>query len=308
MILFLIALLSMIFLFSLPLLIERQRDRRILRTILIPLTVILLLASLIVTIPTGFVGIPVMFGRVQNESMDAGLHLTPPWVSVVKMDNREQRIQFSTAAFSKDIQEVRLSGSVNIMLAKAAAPDLYSNVGTRYTDTLVMPQIMESLKSSVSKRSAEELIADRDALSTSVKLDLEAALTSYGITVTSVAIEDIDFTDSYTDAVEAKQVAAQELLRATTLQNQMTMEAQNAAERTKIAAEAEAAVARTKADAEAYAIAAKAKAEAEANKAIEESLTMDILQYMLVNRWDGKLPSFYTGDGIGIPEIQLNME
>ena len=85
------------------------------------------------------------------------------------------------------------------------------------------------------------------------------------------------------------------------------MEAQQAAERQKIAAQAEAEVAKTKADAEAYAVRAKAEAEAEANKKINESLTRDLIDYTQVQTWDGKLPTFVGGDS-SIPIFNIETE
>ena len=113
----------------------------------------------------------------------------------------------------------------------------------------------------------------------------------------SVNIENIDFTDAFTDAVEAKQVAAQRKLQAEIEQSQKTMETQQAAERQKINAEAEAAVAKINADAEAYATKVRSEAEAEANRLIAESLTKELISFNEVKAWNGQLPTFVSGEG-----------
>lgn len=86
---------------------------------------------------------------------------------------------------------------------------------------------------------------------------------AYGIEIISVSIEDIDFTDVFTDAVEAKQVAEQSKLQAEIEEAQKTMIAQQEAERAQIQANANAEVAKINADAEAYAVKVAAEAEAE---------------------------------------------
>ena len=118
----------------------------------------------------------------------------------------------------------------------------------------------------------------------------------------TISIENIDFTDQYEAALEAKQVATQEKQRAKTLQEQQTMEAEQAAARDRIKAQAEAEVRQINADAEAYAIKTKAAAEAEANKQINASLTTELIDYTKVNKWDGKLPTF---NGAATPIINM---
>ena len=107
----------------------------------------------------------------------------------------------------------------------------------------------------------------------------------------SAAIEDMDFTDAFTNAVEAKQVAAQNKLQAEIEQAQKIMEQEAAAEMAVIQAEAAAQVAKTEADAKAYA----GQKEAEAKKALEKSITQELLDYYYILQWNGKLPDTYVG-------------
>ena len=121
--------------------------------------------------------------------------------------------------------------------------------------------------------------ANRQKLSESIRDGLSEELKSYGINVISLSIENLDFTDAFTDAVEAKQVAAQRKLQAEIEQAQMTMETQQQAERQRINAEAAANVAKINADADAYATKVRSEAEAEANKKIAESLTDNLIRF-----------------------------
>lgn len=260
------------------------------------------------SVPTGYTGILTTFGRVENETMEAGFHLKAPWQSIVKMNNQEQRKSFTLEAFSSDIQQVNVSGSINYNIDKTTAMTLYREVGTAYADTLIIPRLYENTKAVFSHYKAEELISNRDALSDEIRDMMIADMKGYGVNVLSISIEDVDFTDAFTTAVEAKQVASQNKLKAETEQEQQTMEARAAAERRQIEAEAQAEVERINADAEAYRIKTQSEAEAEANKKIAESLSEQLIEYNYANSWNGQLPSTFVGDGDAIPVIQTSGE
>ena len=149
-------------------------------------------------------------------------------------------------------------------------------------------------------------MANRQKLSEDIRDGLYKELTDYGINVISLSIENLDFTDAFTDAVEAKQVAAQRKLQAEIEQAQMTMETQQQAERQRINAEAAANVAKINADADAYATKVRSEAEAEANKKIAESLTENLIRFTEAKSWDGKLPTYMAGEGTTtVPVLQM---
>lgn len=287
---------------------DRSGMRTAIRTIAVVLTVICLVCSAVTYIPTGYTGIVTTFGKVHGSTLDAGISFKAPWDSVIRMDNREQRVKFELEAFSKDIQEVNIKGSVNLNIDKATAMNLYREVGTGYLEVLVAPRVQEDVKAITSKYTAEELIANRNTLSDSICELLREDLSVNGVNVISIAIENIDFTDAFTDAVEAKQVATQEKQRAQTQQEQQTMEAEKAAQRKKIEAEASAEVVKIKADAEAYEIKTKAEAEAEANKKIANTITDELIDYTKVQLWNGELPNTYVGSDNAMSIIQAEAD
>ena len=274
---------------------------------LIVIAVIVIASTCTAVVPTGYTGILTTFGRVADYTLDAGFHFKSPFQNVTLMDNREQKTAFTTMAFSSDIQQVDVQGSINYNINKQTAMNLFKDVGVGYYNTLVNPRMQENLKAVFSKYTAEELISSRDKLSVEIREALSREMNSYGINIISVSIENIDFTDAFTEAVEAKQVAQQSKLKAEIEQAQQTHEAQQQAERQKIAAEAEANVQKIEADAAAYAIRTKAEAEAEANRLVAESLTDELLQYTEINQWDGQLPTYMAGgDATTVPVLDLS--
>lgn len=270
------------------------------------LALVLIGFSCISYVPTGYTGIVTTFGKVHDVTLDAGINFHAPWDNVITMDNREQRVSFEMQAFSSDIQEVSIRGSVNLNIDKKTAMNLYREVGTNYLNILVTPRISEEIKSVISKYTAEGLITNRNNLSIEMLSLLKDALAAQGINILSVAVEDVDFSDAFTNAVEAKQVATQEKQKAQTEQEQKTMEAQQAAERKKIEASAAAEVQKIEADAAAYAVRVQAEAQAEANTKLSTSITEELIKYNYVQTWDGKLPTVSTDNAmsiINIPEI-----
>ncbi|MER2056140.1 MAG: SPFH domain-containing protein, partial [Clostridia bacterium] len=261
------------------------------------------------TVETGYTGIVTTFGKVEDVTLEAGLHFKSPFQQIIAMDNREQKTSFTTEAFSSDIQQVDITGSINYAINKSTAMNLFKEVGTDYFNKLVYPRMLEITKGVFSKYSAENLVANREKLSQDIRDGLFEELKDYGINVISLSIENLDFTDAFTDAVEAKQVAAQRKLQAEIEQAQMTMETQQQAERQRINAEAAANVAKINADAEAYATKVRSEAEAEANKMIAESLTENLIRFNEVKNWDGKLPTFMAGEGTStIPVLQMGTD
>lgn len=260
-------------------------------------------------IPTGYTAIVTTFGKVSDNTLEAGFHVKSPFQKITLMDNREQKRTFVTEAFSSDIQQVDINGSVNYAINKSTAMTLFKEVGVDYFDKLVYPRMLEITKGVFSKYTAENLVAYRQVLSETILKDLGEELEPYGINIISISIENIDFTDAFTDAVEAKQVAAQKKLQAEIEQSQKTMETQQQAERQKIQAQAEADVAKINADADAYAVKVRAEAEAEANKEIAESLTMELIEFNTIKQWNGELPTYVSGEGsTTLPILNLESE
>ncbi len=256
----------------------------------------------VATVPTGHTGVLTTFGKVENRTLDAGLNTKAPWQSVVNMDNRVQKINTDLSCFSSDIQEVSVSYTLNYQIDKANAQEIYKTVGKEYFNTVIVPNIAEAVKLVTARYTAEELISSRAELANSIEEVLTESLERFNIQVVSAAIEDMDFTDAFTNAVEAKQVAAQNKLQAEIEQAQKVMEQEAAAEMAVIKAEAEAKTAKIQAEAdlEVAKINADAKLytaekEADANKAIAASITDELLNYRYVENWNGILPSTYVG-------------
>ena len=257
------------------------------------------------TVPTGSTGIVTTFGRIENITLDAGIHFMLPWKKVVNMDNRTQKQSIEMPCFSSDIQEVNVIYTVNYQINKANAQEIYRTIGKEYFDKIVMPKALEAVKSVFAKYTAEALVESRANLSKEIEAILVDDLSKQNIQITATSIENIDFTDAFTNAVEAKQVAEQNKLKAQTEQAQATLEAQAQAERQviKAQADADASILAAKADAEVAKISSdsalyQGEKEASILQRVGEQLAKypDLVKYKYIEGWDGKMPQTILGN------------
>lgn len=287
---------------------KKMRSLVIVGVVVLVLLILIATFSPFVTVPTGHTGVVVAMGRVADNVLAEGLNFKLPWQNVIMIDNRAQKASLELQAFSSDIQQVDVACSINYSVDRETSQNLYKNVGVTYYSTVMMPRILENVKAVFSKYTAENLIVTRELLSDQIESLLSPELKAYGIELLSVAIENVDFTDAFTDAVENKQVAEQTKLKTQIQQSEMLMVEQTTAERAIIAANAEAEVAKIDADAKAYAREVEAQAEAEANAKIAASITPELIDYMQINRWDGALPKIMSGDEGFMPLVNMEIE
>ncbi len=257
--------------------------------------VLLILASCYTSVPTGHTGVVTTFGSVEDYTLEAGIHFKLPWQEIIKMDNRVQKSTQEMKCFSSDIQEVSMTYTVNYQISKQDAMTIYKTIGTGYYDTVIAPCITESVKIVAAQYSAEALVSSRSKMASEIETVLEEKLRAYNIELVGTSIENMDFTDAFTDAVEAKQVAEQNKLRAETEAEQKVIEANAAAEIKKV-----------EADADAYELKTRAEAEAEANRKIAESLTDALIAYTYAEHWNGELPTFMTGENGMLPMFDMS--
>ena len=280
------------------------------------LLLVILVADCFATVPVGSTGILLTFGKVEEgKALSEGLHVKLPLVQrIVPMDNRVQKLELNTEAFSKDIQTVSATLAVNYRLQEEKSFAIYKTHGTQYEQNIIVPAAHEVLKSVCAQYTAEELISKRAESSDMMRDELDAKLSGMGITVTDFNIIDFDFSDEFINAVEAKQVAEQVKKKAATENETAIAQAerekqvsikQSEAEAERVRIEAEAQAQSTLIAAQAQADAVKLAADAEAYRMQSEGryVTAPLIDKILAENWDGKLPSVVGGDVKGILDV-----
>ena len=257
-------------------------------------------------VPTASVGVVTRFGKIEKETLNPGFHMKGWFDRINVMSTKTQKYTVETAAFSSDIQQVNVKLTFNYNVDRINAPALFETVGKSYESMLIQPRLIENVKVVFARYNAENLLVNRGTLSTEICELMKEDLIEFGINASGVAIEDIDFSDAFTNAVEAKQVATQEALTAKTEQEKLTMQAEAEAKRKKVEAEAKAEIAKLEADSKAYAVQVEAAAEAEANKKIAASLSDQLIEYRYTESWNGELPGTFIGSSETLPIINID--
>lgn len=255
--------------------------------------VIMLLLTSFYNVDTGQVGIVKRFGKV-IAIKEEGLNFKFPLIDkVYKMNVREQTLKFSyegdnndapaISASTKDMQTVLVSVTVSDIVSDPMK--LYRAFTGNHVRSMMVPRVKDAVQSQVARYTIEEFIAKRDQLSKDIYNDLENTFAGYGVTLTNVSIIDHDFSDDYEKAVEAKKIAEQQVEEERQKQQKLIVEQENKVKLAELEVE-------------------KKKLEAEANKIVTDSLSKEILQKQMIEKWDGKLP-YVTGgsDTILSPEM-----
>ena len=275
-------------------------NKKIIVTVIVILLAIIVIANCVTIVQPGHTGVVVTLGKVNETVLQEGLHFKIPFVqNVVMIDNRITKLEVDTEAFSSDLQTVDTRLAINYRVDTSKSYSIYKNIGAGYEAVLVEPAVNEVLKAIVAQYSAEESVTNRTLISTGLVEGLNEKLNDIGLYVTDVNIINFEFSEAYITAIEEKQVAQQELLKAET------------EKQTKITnAEAEAEAMKVKAEGEAEALKITASAEAEANATIAESLTEELIRYQKVDRWNGELPKVTGGSGtfMDVSDIMTDAE
>jgi regulator of protease activity HflC (stomatin/prohibitin superfamily) len=255
------------------------------------IVIIVIMAESIVIVEAGHRGVVLYLGAVENRVLGEGVHFIAPFLEqVVPMEVRTQKFQAEASAASNDLQEVQTVIAVNYRIDPTEANKIYQTLGVNYGDRVISPTIQESVKASVAKFNAEDLITKRETAKSVIANAIRSTLAANDIQTQNVFITDFKFSDAFASQIEQKVVAFQKYL--TELNNLRS-----------VSVVANQSVAQ--AEGQARATAAKATGESQAIKIITSQLreSPEYLQWQAISKWNGQMP-YAVGTG-GLPFFQL---
>ena len=249
------------------------------------------------TVNTGELAVVKHLGKI-TDVREAGTNFDLWFVNKYeKYDTKVQNVDITTAAYSSDAQTMDIAMTLQYQIMSDKVLDIAKQYGSlQALQTRIQSIAVEKTKAVLSSHKAMDIIADRASISPAVEDAIKTAVgEEYFVSVTTVVLTNIDFSDAFEQAVEDKMIAEQAKLKADYENEKKVAQAEAEAAAKLKAAEAEIEIA--KAEAEALKIAAEA--EAAANKTISESLTGTILEKIYADKWDGELPDVIgSGDYI----------
>lgn len=220
-------------------------------------------------------GIKITLGEVQQESYGEGLHLIFPFIQKFRtMDVKTQKNTYTTAVYTKDIQQAQITYVINYNVQPDKVNKLFQEVGMDYPSTIMMPVVEGTIKDIIGKWNAQDLIANREKATGDILFKLQSQLSDNYINVTDFQMTEINYSAVFERAIESKVTAEQEALKA----KNKTVQVEEEAKQKVIAAEAEA---------KSMAIRARALSQ---NKSL--------VQYEAVQKWDGKMPQYMLGNSV----------
>ena len=263
--------------------------------IIIAVAAVIVAASSVAIVPAGHTGVVLTLGKVSNNSYQEGFHLKAPFFQQIEiMSNKIQVYETGATAVSKDLQSVSSNIAVNYKIGYESSANIFQKIGRDYQSIILMPAVQESMKSVTARYTAEQLITERAIVGEEIKSTLENKVSEYGIIIEKFNIVNFDFSAEFNQAIEAKQVAEQNLIKTKTEQEQAIVIAEAEAKKKKIAAEASAAATLT-----------EANAQAEANNLLNNSLTELIIKYEQISKWNGELPKVMS-DASSLIDVGLS--
>ncbi|MEG4057270.1 MULTISPECIES: prohibitin family protein [unclassified Microcoleus] len=232
-----------------------------------------ILSKFFVIVNAGERGVVMQFGKVQEQVLGEGIHVIVPTVySVKKLSVRVQKQESSAEASSKDLQDVFTDVALNWHIIPEEANAIFQQIGDEkeVVARIIEPAVEEVLKAVMAKYTAEEIITKRGEVKAAVDDSLTLRLVTYHIAVDDISLVHVHFSERFSEAVEAKQIAEQEAKTGEFLA-------------LKAVKQAEAKV-------------NLAKGEAEVQRLLRDNLTPELLERQAIKKWDGKLPVI-VGDG-----------
>jgi prohibitin 1 len=235
-----------------------------------------------VIVNAGERGVVMSFGEVQERVLTEGIHPILPIANTVKiLSVRVQKHQFPTQAASRDLQDVFADVALNWHIEPTKANMVFQQIGdeNQVVQRIINPAVEEVLKAVMAKYTAEEIITKRGEVKAGVDETLTQRLANYQIAVDDISLVNVHFSERFSEAVEAKQIAEQEAKRAEFIAQKASVEAEAEINR--------------------------ARGQAESQRLVRETLTPELLQKLAIEKWDGKFPTVLGGNG-ALPFVNID--
>lgn len=220
------------------------------------------------TVDAGVVGVKTQWGKIVGGPVDPGLTwVNPIGGDLVKYDCREQRLDLRMDTYTKDVQTAQMSITVTYSLDRSKIAELHSEYGRAYAERIITPTVVGIVKDVIGQWEADKLINGREQATREIRQQVADKLAQTPVRLGMIVLSNIDYSDVFEKAIEAKQVAMQRAIESQNKTRQIEEEA-----RQKVIS---------------------AKAEAESMQIRGDALKANpaLVPLEAVQKWDGKAPA-----------------
>ena len=181
---------------------------------------IALLSSFFV-VPAGQVGVVTTLGKVSDTPRMPGLNFKIPFLQSAHLFNvRTQVVPEDFSTLTKDLQVIEAKATVKYAMKPSEAPRVYSTIATDNSEIyarIIQPSLLKSLKSVFSKYELDTIATDWNTISSLVQKSVSEELDTFDyVDVKGLDLTGLKIAEEYRSAIEQKQIAEQQLLKAKT--------------------------------------------------------------------------------------------
>jgi len=227
-------------------------------------TLLLLFLNGVVLVDVGEAGVVFnRFSGMTNKKIIEGFNWINPITEKVKVfDVKLTKCEYSKlSGLSSDSQTIFLDIVVNYKLDNMKLREIYQTVYGNIVDTILYNAVIDTSKAELGKFRIDDIARNRENLKSAIQETLKIRMKEKYVDIINVSITNVDYSDTYEKAIEAKLVAEQEAL-----------EAKNQKEKTRYLAEAKAIE----------------------NQNLSRTITPLVLKQKWIEKWNGQLPNVIT--------------
>jgi regulator of protease activity HflC (stomatin/prohibitin superfamily) len=195
----------------------------LIKVVTIVLIFVLFILSAIVQIGPGEVGVPILFGSVQDNILTSGLNIVNPLVTVEILDIKTQAYTMSSvqdegsltrddaiSTLSSDGLSLKLDLTVWFRISSSEAPNLIRTIGVDYLDKIIRPAARTAIRDVSVKFVATDIYSSkRDDFVNDIYKNLESSFQGRGIILEKVLLRNVELPDKVREAIDEKISAEQ---------------------------------------------------------------------------------------------------
>jgi len=254
-------------------------DRKYVYRFFFFLVVVVIFFSSFGIVDEGERGVRVRMGSVVSVQPPGFYFKIPFFEAMPKISVRTQSVVYERenplASASSDLQDVQIASVTNYHLDPSKVAEVYTQYYTLavFEESVIRPRVRDTVKAIASQYSASDLITKRPEFAEKVALTLNDRLVETYVVVEQSNITDVQFSPSFSAAIEEKVTAVQQ---ADAAKNQLV----------RIEYEAQQRIVTATAEAESIRIQAEA---------INSQGGADYVEKLRIEKWDGKACTSYCG-------------
>lgn len=181
----------------------------------------ILLSQTVFIVPAGNVAVVTTLGKVTGIPRNPGANIKAPLVQNTSLFDVRTQVrpeQFST--LTKDLQVIQATATVKYAMKPSEAGRIYETIATddqQIYPRVIQPSLLKALKSVFSQYELVTIATEWNSISELVQEKVAEELRKFDyVTVQGLDLTGLQIAEEYRAAIEQKQIAEQQLLRAQT--------------------------------------------------------------------------------------------